>query len=68
MANERTDPPCIRCGDPIAAFIIESKAKIAGKLYPGRDVPPPKLRTRCVWKALTKFESDIDDGGKHECG
>ena len=44
--------PCIKCNGPIDEHIIEAKKRIAARLYPGRDVPPPKVCSRCTWRSL----------------
>lgn len=56
-----TRPSCIKCSGPIDDAAIELKKKIAAKLYPGRDVPPPNVCSRCLW---TSLEALTD--GEHE--
>ena len=51
---------CIKCNGPMDLKAIESKKKVAAALYPGRQVPPPRVCTTCLWRTLQKL---VDEGG-----
>lgn len=50
---------CTKCGGEIEQSLIDHKKRIAARLYPGREVPPPKVCSACVWSALHDLDDDI---------
>ena len=49
---------CIRCNGIIHRETVEMKRRLSEKLHPDREVTPPKVCAKCLWRAITDIEDD----------